>query len=136
MNKKIFRSSLIVSLLAVFACIVFVIGILFQYFENQLKKELKNEATYVAVAIKTQGIEYLNNFGEQNEKRITLIDPNGTVIADTIVDEENMENHSDREEVQMAIKYGTGTSIRYSKTLTEKDIYYAEKLDTKKLAQS
>ena len=91
MNKKIFRSSLIVSLLAVFACIVFVIGILFQYFENQLKKELKNEATYVAVAIKTQGIEYLNNFGEQNEKRITLIDPNGTVIADTIVDEENME---------------------------------------------
>ena len=129
MNKKIFRSSLIVSLLAVFACIVFVIGILFQYFENQLKKELKNEATYVAVAIKTQGIEYLNNFGEQNEKRITLIDPNGTVIADTIVDEENMENHSDREEVQMAIKYGTGTSIRYSKTLTEKDIYYAEKLE-------
>ena len=129
MNKKIFRSSLIVSLLAVFACIVFVIGILFQYFENQLKKELKNEATYVAVAIKTQGIEYLNNFGEQNEKRITLIDPNGTVIADTIVDEENMENHSDREEAQMAIKYGTGTSIRYSKTLTEKDIYYAEKLE-------
>jgi two-component system phosphate regulon sensor histidine kinase PhoR len=39
-----------------------------------------------------------------------------------------MENHSDRKEFQKAEKYGVGESARYSDTLSEKTIYYAQRL--------
>ena len=40
-----------------------------------------------------------------------------------------MENHSDREEVKAALESGSGTCRRISRTLSEKTIYYALKLD-------
>ena len=39
-----------------------------------------------------------------------------------------MENHKDRTEVKEAFSNGSGTSIRYSNTMTEETIYYALKL--------
>ncbi len=39
-----------------------------------------------------------------------------------------MENHLERSEVKQAAENGSGTSVRYSETLTEKIIYYAVKM--------
>ncbi len=127
MNKKIFRSSAAVALVVLVLSIAMIIGILFQYFENQLQHELESEADYIAYAVENQGLDYINNFSNSN-KRITLISPNGDVIADTLADEAELENHSDRREVADALKNGKGRSIRYSSTLAEKTIYYALKM--------
>ena len=127
MNKKIFRSSVAVALVVLISSIVLIMSILFQYFENQLQSELKSEANYIAYAVENQGIDYINNFSNSS-KRITLISPDGDVLADTSADESGLENHSDRQEVIDALKNGKGTSIRYSKTLAEKTIYYAMKM--------
>lgn len=127
MNKKIFRSSAAVALVVLVLSIAMIIGILFQYFENQLQHELESEADYIAYAVENQGLDYINNFSNSN-KRITLISPNGDVIADTLADETELENHSDRREVADALKNGKGRSIRYSSTLAEKTIYYALKM--------
>ena len=127
MNKKIFRSSVAVALVVLILSIVLIMSILFQYFENQLQSELESEANYIAYAIENQGIDYINNFSNSS-KRITLISPDGDVLADTSADESGLENHSDRQEVIDALKNGKGTSIRYSKTLAEKTIYYAMKM--------
>ncbi len=127
MNKKIFRSSVAVALGVLISSIVLIMSILFQYFENQLQSELESEANYIAYAVENQGIDYINNFSNSS-KRITLISPDGDVLADTSADESGLENHSDRQEVIDALKNGKGTSIRYSKTLAEKTIYYAMKM--------
>lgn len=126
MNKKIFRASLLVALLVLTASIVLIMGILYEYFETQLKNELKSEAAYISIAIENEGISYFENI--DGEERITLITPDGKVIVDTEANSERLENHLDREEIQQALKNGSGTSIRYSDTLTEKTIYYAVKL--------
>lgn len=128
MNKKIFRSSVAVALVVLLSSIVLIMGILFQYFENQLKSELESEANYIAYAVEKQGLDYINNFSNSN-KRITLISPDGDVIADTSANESELGNHADRQEVIDALKNGKGTSIRYSNTLAEKTVYYAMKMD-------
>ena len=128
MNKKIFRSSVAVALVVLLSSIVLIIGILFQYFENQLQSELESEASYIAYAVEKQGLDYINNFSNSN-KRITLISPDGDVIADTSANESELGNHADRQEVIDALKNGKGTSIRYSNTLAEKTVYYAMKMD-------
>lgn len=128
MNKKIFRSTILVSVITVIACVVFIYGVLFQYFEAQLINELKTETGYISAAIRKEGTDYLSNF-DNTEKRITLISKDGSVIADNRVGAEILENHSDREEIKQALSEGSGTSVRYSKTLTEKEIYYAEKIN-------
>lgn len=124
MHNKIFRSSMLVTLLVLLSSIVLIMGILYDYFESQLINELKREAAYISIAIENEGIEYLDSIENENG-RITLIAPDGTVIADTVADTDVLENHIDREEVKEAIQNGSGTSSRYSDTLTEKIVYYA-----------
>lgn len=128
MNKKIFQSSVAVALVVLLSSIILILGILFQYFESQLQNELESEANYIAYAVENQGMDYINNFSN-SDKRITLISPDGDVIADTSADESELGNHSDRQEFIEALKSGKGTSIRYSNTLAEKTVYFAMKMD-------
>ncbi|MBD9009698.1 MAG: histidine kinase [Clostridiales bacterium] len=127
MTSKIFRSVFFTSVLTLLASLVLVLGVLFGAFENQIEKELKSEAGYIAYTIENGDMDFFNRFSDSG-KRVTLIDPNGEVIADTEADAGKMDNHSDREEVKEALKDGSGTNVRYSKTLTEKTVYYAQRL--------
>lgn len=124
MNKKIFRGTLLTAMLVLAAGVALIFGVLHGFFENQIKAELAKEARYISYALKNEGTAFLENFNGGDE-RITLIAPDGTVFADTVSDTENMENHSDREEIRQAFEKGAGTSVRYSDTLTEKTVYYA-----------
>ena len=127
MTSKIFRSVFFTSVLTLLASLVLVLGVLFGAFENQIEKELKSEAGYIAYTIENGDMDFFNRFSDSG-KRVTLIDPSGEVIADTEADAGKMDNHSDREEVKEALKDGSGTNVRYSKTLTEKTVYYAQRL--------
>ena len=127
MTSRIFRSVFFTSVLTLLASLVLVLGVLFGAFENQIEKELKSEAGYIAYTIENGDMDFFNRFSD-SDKRVTLIDSNGEVIADTEADPGKMDNHSDREEVKEALKDGSGTKVRYSKTLTEKTVYYAQKL--------
>jgi two-component system phosphate regulon sensor histidine kinase PhoR len=57
--------------------------------------------------------------------RITIIKTTGRVIGESGQSSIHMENHLERPEVQAAIISGTGTSIRYSKTLHLDMMYVA-----------
>ena len=126
MTKRIFRSIILVSLITFVSCMVLVMGVLHGYFNNRLTDELKSETAYLAAGIVTGGMEYLENTDSDN--RITWIDSNGDVLYDSKKDTSKLENHSDREEVSQALKNGEGTSRRYSKTLSEQNVYYAKLL--------
>ncbi|MBQ7098071.1 MAG: PAS domain-containing protein [Clostridia bacterium] len=128
MNAKIFRSNFLTSILVLVVSFVLIFGILFEYFESRLLSELKNEANYISYAVRSEGADFINNF-KDSDKRITLISPDGTVLADTSSSAEGLDNHLKREEIKAAKDSGSGSSSRFSSTLTEKVIYYAVKLD-------
>ena len=127
MNKKIFRSSFLTAFLVLVAAIVLIMGILFDLFEHQIRLEVESEAGYIAQAVENEGASFLEGLGG-TDRRITLIDPEGTVIFDNQADTETLDNHAEREEIKQAMETGTGASVRYSKTLMEKTLYYAVKL--------
>lgn len=52
------------------------------------------------------------------------------MLYDSAEDASKLVNHADREEIAAALKNGTGTSVRYSSTLSEKTIYYAVTLNS------
>lgn len=128
MNKRIFHASFMTSILVLFISLGLIFGVLFEHFETQIFKEMKSEAAYIAHAIKVQGIDYVDNF-YNSDKRITVVDPTGKVVKDTSADVTLLDNHAEREEIAQAIKEGSGTSARYSDTLMEKNLYYAQRLD-------
>lgn len=124
MIKKTFRSMFILIFCMVLVCVGLIMGVLYNYFEKQYSTELVNEATYVGQGVELNGKEYLENLNKKNI-RITWIDSDGTVLFDNQADASKMENHADRVEVQEAMQKESGSSIRYSSTLSEKKMYYA-----------
>lgn len=67
--------------------------------------------------------EYLESISTDNY-RVTIISPDGTVLADS-THKELTENHKNREEVKQALKEGEGYSIRSSSTLDKNVMYGA-----------
>ncbi len=127
MNKKIFRSGFVTALLVLASSLLMIVGILFDFFERQIEEELGSEAAYISHAIEIAGSAYIHYF-DNSEKRITWINADGEVLADTSMDTGGLDNHANRQEVREALEKGVGTSVRYSDTLMEKNIYYAVKL--------
>ena len=128
MTKRIFRSIFSVSAVILVISIGLIMGLLYGHFGDQLEKELKQEAVYLAIAVENDGVESLNRLSKTGE-RVTLIDEVGTVLYDNKADAGTMENHQDREEVQAAQKSGEGYASRTSATLGEKTVYYALRLE-------
>ncbi|HLA04438.1 MAG TPA: ATP-binding protein [Syntrophales bacterium] len=60
-----------------------------------------------------------------SHSRITLIDGTGKVVLDTDQGAVDLDNHSNRPEIQEARIKGQGSSIRYSQTLRTDMIYFA-----------
>lgn len=63
--------------------------------------------------------------------RITIIDHNGVVLADSHEDPYSMDNHLRRPEVQGALANGTGRARRYSYTLEESFWYQAKRVESR-----
>ena len=130
MTKRIFRAVCISAVTVLCASIILIMGVLYGYFNDVRKNQIKAELSLAKNAVETEGVSYLENLkNESTDYRITWIDKSGNIIFDTQSNSENMENHLEREEVKEAFANGSGESERYSSTLTEKMMYCAELLD-------
>ncbi|MCR4343567.1 MAG: ATP-binding protein [Candidatus Scalindua sp.] len=67
----------------------------------------------------------IKELGKLTNTRITIINPGGGVVADSEKDPKLMESHKSRIEIIQAIKYGFGTSLRYSASVKEDMLYVA-----------
>lgn len=126
-TKKIFKSNILVAAAVLIFGIACVMAILYQHFGKEINGELKKEASYLSYGVEQDGIDYLKQINEKDD-RITYIAEDGTVLYDNMADAEAMENHSERKEVQEALKTGSGYAERTSETLSQKTIYYALRL--------
>ena len=127
MSHKIFKSTFWVSIVIFVLTMGVTAALLFSFLESRTLDELREEANILSYGIEAQGQEYLNRIN--TDRRVTLIRRDGTVLYDNEADPSTMENHSNREEVEEAVKSGSGHSIRKSETMMRETIYFAQKLD-------
>ena len=130
LKKKIQNSMILVvltSLILTYGTMIFVV-----YYQTMeiLKNEIQQEADYIEAAVCISGVSYLEDMDAVRENtRVTLIDASGEVLYDSGKQEEHLENHLDRPEIQEALKSGSGQDVRRSETLDQDMFYYAVRLD-------
>lgn len=128
MKKRVFRGLFLQSCLIVCLSVIFILGMLYNYFSKLTSGEIKNELNYIATGVEQNGLSYLVAL-DSDSSRITWISDAGDIIFDSEKDAKKMENHADRVEFVEALKSGSGESYRYSNTLGEMSYYYAKQLD-------
>lgn len=99
--------------------------------ERDMRLTLEREARLVAIALPADPVvwqESVERTGREMGLRITLIDRNGKVLADSEEPAEavpRLENHRDRPEVRAALAGQTGTDRRLSATVNRPLLYVA-----------
>ena len=136
MTRKIFRSTLMVAAAVLAASLVIVLGCLYDYFGGVQESQLRDKLRLAACGVEESGQDYLERLAFQDPRRdggpdyrLTWVAADGTVLFDTHVPAEEMENHGGRIEIQEALRNGESSSVRYSDTLTQRTLYYARALD-------
>lgn len=129
MFKKILKGIILTALTVLAVGISIIVFVLQDYYTKEYINELKSEAIFIARGIELEGTDFFDGIDLENSHRITLIEPDGTVTYDSVVDVTMLENHLNRQEVKEALNNETGESVRYSTTLSQKMVYYAVRLD-------
>lgn len=107
-----------------------------EYYTQSLINKMEQNIKLIGNDILSED-EYLDNIEEETEthsqitnSRITIIDTEGVVLADSSYDNvDEMDNHINREEVSQALDNGVGHSLRYSDTLNSNMLYFAYVLE-------
>ncbi|RXJ67987.1 two-component sensor histidine kinase [Halarcobacter ebronensis] len=97
---------------------------------DQIEKNLSQNIDSLSFSFNTlDNASYIvKTFKAKTGNRITVIDEDGIVVADSDKDKESMENHANRDEIIHAKYNGYGKSIRYSHTLEQELLYVAKKI--------
>ncbi len=89
-----------------------------------VSRELANGGTDADIA------DVVGALAQDFDARITVIGPDGTVVADSEVDPATMANHSTRPEVVEALHTGRGSAQRRSETTSTDFMYVAVPMDS------
>lgn len=129
MQKKLMSTYILIIMLTVIIVVIFSWQSGTKYFNEQVKLESKMQGqvlhdvlTYQEALNKLDFSEFVKKYSEITNVRITIIDMNGNVIADSNEDYRIMDNHAYREEVAAAIKGEVYSIMRFSQTM---GTYYA-----------
>ena len=128
MTSRIFRSTVFVAVVVLLCSLGVVMGVLYNHFTQVQVEQLKDELSLAVTGTEQFGRAFLERV-ETDRFRITWIDSDGTVLFDTRVDQNTMENHADREEIREALETGAGSSVRASSTLTQQTFYEALRME-------
>ena len=134
MTKKIFRAILLAAVSVLLASLVIILGCLYDYYRAVQEKQLQDELRLASYGVEAGGSGYLERLASPHpfqaiaDYRLTWIAADGTVLFDTHVPVEELENHGDRAEVREALSNGESGGVRYSATLTQRTLYFARRL--------
>ena len=128
-NKTIFRYFLTVLLVT----LVLSSSVSMVILSSQMLENTKHYMLYAVKLVDYQldeshdlkaQVDALNPLAYNDQTRLTVIDTNGEVLADS-GSEEIDENHKGREEVKQALSEGVGYATRYSSTVKRNMLYVA-----------
>lgn len=121
LGRYLFRNAVAVSLAVCLMCI----GVFAVYAHDRMSQSsrqcLRDEMGYIARGVEMSGLDYFTDLSA-GQTRVTWVGQDGTVLYDSQASADEMENHADREEIQMAFRDGQGESQRYSRTLSKKTV--------------
>lgn len=127
MTKRIFRGSLLTSLVILAISFFVVLTGLYGYFSMLQEKQLRLELELAARGVEAAGAAYLKGLSS-SDFRLTWVGEDGAVLWDTRTPAESLATHKDREEILQAMEQGHGNSARFSDTLTVKTLNWAARL--------
>ena len=122
---KIFGTYLVILALAMAVMHFFVGQQIKSGLEAQIERELLTHAKIIDLGTRSEIESRLFQLARITQSRVTLIDDNGRVLADSDEEAFKMGDHIHRPEIEEAKVRGTGRSIRYSDTLGEQMMYVA-----------
>ncbi|RQD64566.1 MAG: sensor histidine kinase [Desulfonatronovibrio sp. MSAO_Bac4] len=143
-NRYSLKIKLIISF---WVALIIALAIPSYYFMNTVEKEIKKETIISArdrmsiLVWALSGREYhdlsqldrvIREVTQSGQDRITVIDSQGVVLVDSMVDFDDMgsvENHASRQEFRASMREGSGYSVRLSSTVDRYLIYYARKIE-------
>ncbi len=129
MKKKINIRIVSLALLAIMSTMLFVTITFNNLFKQQMMDDLKLYAGFIE---KYETVEDIASVAEDIRTkglRVTLLDNTGTVLLDSEAEVSQMENHTNRPEIEKALTEGEGQAIRMSETLGKSTYYYAIKME-------
>ena len=104
----------------------------YSYIDDQTKEYHLMQAEMLADTFSETKVEsfetFADKYGDKYGVRITIIDKNGDVLADSETTE-HLENHATREEVMRALEGEHVSLVRYSSTMDKKYAYSAVPID-------
>jgi len=137
-RTKITTTYVFLAILMVVSLGIFTSLRLESYFKDRLVNELSRQADVVLYILQEDSTRTFSNIDEQVKQvgglehlRITLIDDQGNVMADSDVpfrEIAEVQNHLDRPEVQEAKRTGIGHDIRHSATVNRDFLYVAREV--------
>lgn len=92
---------------------------------ERAEEELSSYARIMELSPRKDLEDRIDTFSQISRARITLIDTDGTVLADSEKEPATMESHLNRPEIQEARVKGKGSAIRFSQSLDVDMIYVA-----------
>ena len=123
---KIFGTYLVITLIAMVSVGVYATKQVKSRLVERIEKELLSCAQMLSVNPSQPAIiSEIDSLSEMSDARITLIDAEGIVLADSEEEASRMDNHLNRPEIQEARVKNTGMSVRFSKTLGMETLYVA-----------
>jgi two-component system phosphate regulon sensor histidine kinase PhoR len=122
---KIFATYLAIAVLAI-GIVGFLAGSQIRAkLEQQIGNELMAHARIVDLYPMKEIQERIGQIADIAQARVTIIDGEGTVVAETDPEAAFLGSHLERPEIQEARVRGRGSATRYSRTLKEEMIYVA-----------
>ena len=129
MRKKILNHTCILVVVSVLLTFLAAGLVMYGKYNEDLKESVRDSMKYVQDGVEKMGNSYLDDaLGKATSARITLLDPKGNVLFDSLENSAELENHSNRPEFIQAEKNGYAESLRYSETLSKQNFYCAVKL--------
>ncbi len=130
---QIYISFLLVTVLAVIAITWYFTSLVRGFYLNETREKLEAQARIISVEFTDEIIEqrytevrnHVKRVSAVSDIRITIILPDGLVIADNRKDPAKMDNHRTRPEVLEARRQGIGSSLRFSDTVSKNLMYVA-----------
>lgn len=131
MKRKINLSMSLLTIAVLFLSAALVLSGCYEHFNTQIQEQVRSETRLLAQCLNNaeDDVSYIRTFDSAGiGNRFTLIDADGTVLYDSVASQD-IENHADRTEVQLALERGYGEAVRFSDTLGSEQFYYAQRLD-------
>lgn len=132
MKNKIFASMRTMVIGSVLVCCLLLLVVLYGFFSNQLEADLDSRVDLISSALNQPDMTEAMREGmldtAAKDVRVTLISADGDVLYESQADSASMENHLERQEVQQALRTGSGSDQRMSRTLSELTVYRARRL--------